>query len=148
MKNKETKLINEAWQKLEYYLNHQDWTSHGDQLLNLTLEESKGHDRFRGGERNTRGISVRTEAKFFAVKRLVDYINGDDAPDPANYISTQKSCFHAYGLVRRFSEGLTELHAQKKELFDMVASWDYCDLIKAEDRRKDLRIAGERVARQ
>ena len=113
MKNKETKLIKEAYGSLAYVLNSQDWTLHGKVLFDVCYSESKNHDRWRGGMKNSRGISVTTEAKYFAIRRIVEYLRGDEAPDPKCYISMQKSCFYAYGLIHRFPE-LLRAYYQKK----------------------------------
>lgn len=143
MKKKETKLINEVWHKLAEKLNHQDWTHHADKLLEICLQESKAHDRWRGSSENPRGISITTEAKYFAVKRIYEYMNGHTPPKPEDYLHMQKSCFYAYAIVWDFGglqgidrDILGPIMLKHDELFKTVANWDYCDLIKVEDRKQ------------
>lgn len=140
MKNKETKLIKETYDILQESFNNISWNNYGNEYLNLCLAESKDHDRFRGGLENARGINLITEARYFAIKRLVECLDGY-VPNLKNYISTQKSCFYAYALVNdeRFHDTWSMLNTKHTKLIEsmrLIAEWDYCDLIKTEDRRK------------
>lgn len=142
MKNKETNLIKETWRDIAYEFESIDWTNYGKQLLDMTMEESKGHDRFRG-ESIERGISVLTEARYFAIKRLYEYRFLNQKLDPKDFCFTQKSCFYAYGMAHheRFIDTWKKLDA-KKDLFEnmeTIASWDYCDLIREDDRRRGFK---------
>jgi hypothetical protein len=141
MKNKETKLIRETWNKIEYEFSTLDWSSYGKQLLELSITESKSHDRFRASSIE-RGISVLTEAKYFAIKRLYEYLEGETL-DPIHYAMTQKSCYMAYSLAKneRFKNVWSKIGESSSAVENMklIASWDYCDLIAIEDRRKGFK---------
>ena len=143
MKNKETNTIKDVWYAISYNLNNIDWTHHADELLKLSLVESKQHDKFRGAMCNPRGISVLTEAQYFAIKRLYEYRYTNDTLDAKDYIATQKSCFYAYAIAhdQRFSSAWDKIALLSKtvENMQLIASWDYCDLIKSEDRRKGFK---------
>lgn len=145
MKNRETKLIRETWRVIEYQFSVLDWNNYGKQLLAMTLEESKKHDRFRG-ESIQRGISIQTEAKYFAIKRLVEYAIDDQKLEAINFVYTQKSCYMAYSMAKndRFKDVWIVLSTTKKDnLIAMkeIASWDYCDLIATEDRRRGFKAS-------
>lgn len=138
MKNKETKLIKEAWDSLYYAFDPESYHRHVDRVLDLTLEESKQYDKFRGPS-ISRGISVITEAKYFAVKRVVGYLQGESAPSAKYYFSMQKSCYAAYAASQSDYALKWWAKTENQKLANLIASWDYCELIKDDDRRRGFK---------
>ncbi len=137
MKTKETKIINQCWDRLVMAFDPVSYHKHVNRLLDISLEESKQHDRFRG-DSIPRGISVRTEAKYFAIKRLYNYYHAiDDEPRAINYMCWQKSCYVAFALARseETKEYVHKWLSEENNFPQEIASWDYSDLIKNEDRR-------------
>ena len=145
IKTKETKLIRETWQRLEWAFesSRDDYIS---ELLRIAVEESKSHDRYRGGSIE-RGISVNTEAKYFALKRIWMYWRrsngfieeGNSIPEVNSYLYTQKSCFHAAALVldEQTRPSIQKfMDAESTHNLQLIVSWDYSDLIQSDDRRK------------
>ena len=70
--NKAVKEIKRMWNTCEHILNDSSMIKYGNRLLRLTTEESKSHNRFTGN--NDRGITIKTEAQFFALKRVLNYV--------------------------------------------------------------------------
>lgn len=129
--NKQAKMLSDTWRTIHYHLGTIDWSNYGDKLLKLTLEESKSHDGFRA-DHIRRGINIQQEAKYFAIKRLWEYLGDEKAPNPKEYLMMQNSCFAAYCIMTndRFADARRKfigLSTMKE-----IASWDYCDLISDE----------------
>jgi len=121
------KLIKSVWNKCEYILNNKGWCRYGNELLLITRDESKKHDRFRD-DSIKRGLTITEESKFFAVQRLTSYLYElDNIPSLDGYHHTQKSVYYAYSLAQEFQTELKtvvtlETATKLKEL-------DYCKLI-------------------
>lgn len=128
--NKQSKLLAGTWLNIAYQLSIIDWTSYGDRLLELCIEESKSHDRFRA-DSIRRGLSIQQEARYFAIKRMWEYMNSEKAPSPSDYLMLQRSCFAAYCIATnpRFNDARSNFNVAAME---EIASWDYCDLIREE----------------
>lgn len=137
MRAKETKQIRDCWVKIQDAFSKIDWSSYADQLLEIATEESKSHDRFRA-DSIERGISVHTEAKYFAIKRLYECRYTDYKPETVDFCMTQKSCFYAYSMAKnaRFADTWKALESSNNFCLQVetIASWDYCDLIKPIER--------------
>ena len=129
---KDAELIKDTWHAIESSFDNIDWTPYAKNLLLITLEESKNHDRFRGDQK--RGMSLQNEAKYFAIKRLWECFTDEYVPDVAEYVCIQKSCFMAYSIVKntRFKDAWERISFRTNILDAMrlIASWDYCDLIR------------------
>jgi hypothetical protein len=132
-KSKAIRDINEAWSLLSRAVEHLGGFCRGtptEELYKLTLDESKRHDRYATG---SRGITISVEAKYFAIKRLVEYLRDDEAPSLADYWHLQKSCYGAYAMVHSAQDGAAEIakcYADNKALLHTVAAYDYVALIK------------------
>jgi hypothetical protein len=131
--NKQRTLIKETWSDIEYHLDNIDWTHYAKNMLEVCLEESKRHDRFRS-DGIFRGLTVLEEAKYFAIKRLWEYRNGQEHLKIEHYLMTQKSCFNAACIMTsdRFKEAREKILKLRSEDMETIALWDYCDLIHAE----------------
>ena len=128
-RSKAIKLIKSLWCSVEYGLDNCSISKYGDQLLSICKEESKQHDRFRSDSIG-RGITVLEEAKYFALKRLLESLYTDYVPDLDSYHHMQKSVFMAYSVANEFASILKE--SVSKEDADYILSLDYCQLIEVE----------------
>lgn len=138
MKNKETKKIRDCYSELKHAFDPVSYHKHVDRALDISIEESKRHDQFRSDSIG-RGISVQTEAKYFVIKRLAEYMNiNATPPNVADYLSIQRSCFACFALTHSSETREYALKWWDKniELISEITSWDYSDLIKTENRRK------------
>jgi hypothetical protein len=140
MKNKETKKIRECYQELKWAFDSVSYHKHPDRALELSLKESKSHDNFRG-DSISRGISILTEAKYFVIKRVFEYASGTNPPKAEDYFSIQTSCFACVALAHSpdCAEYTAKWLRENSELIAEIVSWDYCDLIQTEDRRRGFK---------
>ncbi len=141
MKNKETNQIKDCWNALSRAFDAVSYHKHVDRLLDASMSESKRHDNFRGSDIK-RGISVLTEARYFAIKRLAEYIADDcEVPNLKNYLSTQTSVYVAYALAQSEETREYALNWYNKytETIQLISSWDYSELIQDEDRRRGFK---------
>lgn len=126
-KKQQIKLIKETWNKIDYCLSSISWGQYGKEYLQLNIREEKSHDNFRGD--NSRGISIVTAAKLFAVKQIIEILSGQDKfkPTTKEYLHLRKSIYFAWALIENYGDKLKE--ALKNVNFDDVLSLDYCKLI-------------------
>lgn len=119
------------WNKAQHKLNSLSWNKYGDELLKANLLESKSHDRFRG-EDIKRGITIKEEAVFFAIKRLAEYTYNLEGykPKAEDYNHVLKSIFIAYALADEYNKELKEIISLKDAQF--LNKLDYCELIKGD----------------
>lgn len=132
--------IKRVYNALAYELSTIDWTNYGQKLLELTLEESKQHDRFRG-DSIRRGISVLNEARYFAVKRVIEYVDSERGLDASEFFSMQRSCFAVFAIAtnKRFKEVLPKWLEKHGAEAREIATWDYCELIAEVDNRRGFK---------
>lgn len=135
-KKEAIKTIKRLWNKCEYVLNNKTWTRYAEELLKTAREESKNHDRFRGESIN-RGLTITEESKFFALKRLLEYVYFEELqdeqyppriPDLDDYHRMQKSVFLAYSLGVTYAEELKAVATFDEARY--ISRLDYCELIK------------------
>jgi hypothetical protein len=138
MKTTETKMIRDCYAKVQNAFNSIEWTAYADRLLDMIMEESKAHDMFRG-DGISRDISIQTEARYFALKRLYECRYANYKPDPIDTCMMQRSCLYAYSMAKhkRFEDPWRTLEQNNNfiVILGKIASWDYCDLIRTKDRR-------------
>lgn len=67
-------------------------------------------------------------AKLFAVKRVAEYLNGEEFPRGQAYLHTQTSCFVAAGIVDEFGGAIRQAWSD----YDMaqLIALDYTDFVK------------------
>ena len=133
MKNKETKNIKDAFDLFKWALDSKSYPENIEYLLDLSIKESKDHDRFRDKNYCERGISILTESKYFAVLRLYEYLTTDNMPRPVDYLHIHCSCFAAYALAHTQQKALVAAISKNPALFLTVAAYDYCSLITPKD---------------
>ena len=132
--SKQTKLINDTFSAFQYAFENIDCTNYAKRLLALTTEESKCHDGYRA-DSIKRGMSISTEAKFFALKRYTVYrFMSHNAPTAEQWFHIQHSCYAAYAMAfdkkLQNSDSVMEFDKAHKENLLTIASLDYCELIK------------------
>lgn len=126
---KQKRLMREVFESLRYELSTLDWNDYGKQLLDMTLAESKRHDNGRP-EHIVRNMSTLDEARYFAIKRIVECLDGYK-PDPADFLMLQRSVFPAYSIAKhdRFLGCRDRWLAKHNDNARMIASFKYSDLI-------------------
>jgi len=125
-KTKQIKLINDAWRRMSNVFSTVGCGIYGKIYLDLNLQEERKHDRFRPATIK-RGISVNQAARFFAVKRIAEYMNGRKKPDVGEFIFVLTSAYYAFSLVKQYKKELKK--ALKKIDLDEILKMDYCKLV-------------------
>jgi hypothetical protein len=130
MENKKKVLqeIKELWVRVERIADNKGFAKYGTELLNVCLEESKSHDRFRGSYIG-RGMSIKEEARFFALSRVLEsvYNLAEYKPNLKDFLHIQKSVFYAYALGQEFKKNIKT--AISKDEAQEIVNLDYCELI-------------------
>ncbi len=126
------KLANKAYDALAP-LNNISWTSHREKLFTLCKEEEKDHRGFlpefqRHHTNDT--ASVADAARLFAVKRVAEYLCGEEMPKGKDFLHTQTSCFYAAGLVDAFREKIQLLWNEAGIDARAVRQLDYTQIVK------------------
>jgi len=118
--------IKKASYNLAYVLNNQTWSALWDNYLKENVDEEKKHDNYRS-DGISRGITIREAGKLFAVKQIVEYLEGAKAPDVKAYLNMRKSVFTAYALAMNYTKQINE--ALEGIDLDIIRQADYCKLI-------------------
>jgi hypothetical protein len=124
---KQTKLINTIWSDLQERFNNISWNHYGDRLLELTRAETKAHSNFMG-EFGSRGLSQITEAKYFAVLRVVECAMDKRVPDVRDFVSTQQSAFYAASLALSYPEVVEAWAQAHQAAIEEFRTYDYVEL--------------------
>lgn len=133
MNTKETvKLARKAFDALQP-LNDIDWTHHRDVLFSMCKQEEKGHrewgpDFYQHHTEDT--ASVGDAAKLFAVKRIAEYMLGEDFPKGKDFLYIQKSCFYAAGLVDEFRDRIDMLWSKAGLNIEQLNELNYTTIVK------------------
>jgi len=120
--------IAEAWRLLSDSVDNLNWGySDADRLLQQTLDESKRHNQGRYGPRH---LSIQREAQYFAVKRVVECLQGY-TPKLSEFWHLQQSIFGAYALVHNSTTAplIAKVYGDNRELFNRVVSYDYAEMM-------------------
>lgn len=127
------KLARTAFDKL-YFLDNLDWTSHRERILDMCVEEEKGHRGFGCNFRqhHPHAASIKDVARSFVVKRIAEYLAGTPMPKGKDFLSIQRSCFYAAGLVHKHGEEIRKAWAGLD--LDAIQSIDYVVLVSPEDK--------------
>lgn len=124
------KLARKAYDALQP-LNNISWTNHREQLFAMCKAEEKDHRRFMNNFRESHTddtASVSDAAKLFAVKRIAEYMLGEDFPKGKDFLHIQKSCFYAAGLVDEFRDRIAALWSKMN--IEELNNLDYCAIVK------------------
>lgn len=128
------KLAREAFGQLAF-LNNESWTSHREKLFALCKAEEKEHRGFMSGfteAHTTDTASVADCARLFAVKRIAEYLTGDEMPKGKDYLHIQASCFYAAGLADEFGDKIIR-EAWKGFDLQQLRELDYTTIVKVKE---------------
>ncbi len=125
-KNQAIKLINQAWDRIYYCIHSQASDYVISEYLKLNIQEEKRHDNFRPSG-ISRGITINQAGKFFAVKQIAEYLQGENPPDVKYYIDLRQSCFYAYSLAMKYREELQKALAEID--LSAIVALDYSKLV-------------------
>lgn len=129
------KLARKAYDALQP-LDNIDWTSHREKLFAMCKAEEKDHRGFlpEFNEHHTQDTaSVSDAAKLFAVKRIAEYMLGEDFPKGKDFLHIQKSCFYAAGLVDEFREKIDTLWSKAGLNIEELNNLDYTTIVKVRE---------------
>ncbi len=128
MENKKAELqnIKNIWSQFERVFNSIGWNNYGTEYLKVQREEAKEHLSMKPSHIK-HGLTLSEEAKFFAVKRVCEYINGTNKPDLKEFLHINKSVFMAYALAKEFKPQL-KARITNKEI-DHILALDYVEMV-------------------
>jgi hypothetical protein len=129
------KLARKAFDALQP-LDHIDWNNHRERLFAMCKAEEKDHRGFLPSfsESHTADTaSVSDAAKLFAVKRIAEYMLGEDFPKGKDFLHIQKSCFYAAGLVDEFKDRIDALWSNAGVNIEDVEKLDYTAIVKVKE---------------
>jgi len=120
-------------------LNDIDWTHHRDKLHDMCKAEERSHRGFLPdfNEYHTPDTATISDAaKLFAVKRVAEYMQGEEMPKGKDFLHIQKSCFYAAGLVDEYRDRIEKLWAD----FDMqeLNALNYTDVVKVREVKQPV----------
>lgn len=129
-KKEQLKLINEAFQRINYVLSIVSWGQYGDIYYKMNLEEEKAHRRLKP-EDVVCGLTQTQAVKLFYVKQIADFLLGADKPLVEHYLSYRKSVYYAYALVHDYEDKLRD---ELKDIdLEALTQLDYAELNKSEE---------------
>lgn len=144
MNTKETiKLASKAYDALES-LNNVDWTNHREKLFAMCKAEEKDHRGFLpefNEHHTTDTATISDAAKLFAVKRIAEYMLGEDFPKGRDFLHIQKSCFYAAGLVDEFKDRIDIAWSKAGVNIKEVDTLDYCKIVKVREVAPPVPVA-------
>lgn len=128
------KLVTQAFEAL-HFLNNKSWTNHREELFRICKEEEKSHRGFLpefSSSHTEDTWSLPMAAKYFAVHRIAEYLNGAKQPSGSDYLHIQKSCFYASALVAEFGEEIRQawIGLQWQPLTGGPDGLEYTDFVK------------------
>lgn len=126
-----TKEINKAFEALRgifYSAN----VNHADKLFDLCRAEEKGHRNWgpEFAKYHPGAPSLNDMARMFAVKRVAEYLSGEEYPSGDDYLHMQHSCFYAAGIAEEFGNQICVVWAEFG--LSELAALDYTDYVKAQ----------------
>jgi hypothetical protein len=123
--------ITKAWYYLSEVLECKSGfcEDYSKQYLRIIREEETGHRNFKP-DGVTCGLSIADAVRLFAVKRIVEYLDGDTMPGPEQFLHTQRSCFYAAAFVAEFPNALREALTDSRADLDVIRAADYAELMK------------------
>jgi hypothetical protein len=103
--------------------------------------EEKGHrgwgpDFYQHHTSDT--ASVGDAAKMFSVRRIAEYMNGQDLPKGKDFLHIQKSCFYAAGLVDEYRDRIAKLWSEAGISVEELNTLDYCKIVKVKDYQESV----------
>lgn len=124
-----TQEINKAFQALSWAFDS-SMVNHALKLFELCKGEEKSHRSFGAdfAKYHPNAPSVADMARLFAVKRVAEYLQGEEMPSGSDYLHFHHSAFYAAGMVDEYRD--TILNAWKGFDLAALAALDYTHYVK------------------
>lgn len=132
-KTQQIKLLKDLSDKLSRYLDNLKWTAIYTDYLGENIKEEKAHNRFKP-DGIERGLTVIEAARYFAVRQIVEYFEGEKQPSLKHYIEMRKTVFTAYSIAALYREEITK--AFEGLDYKEVLKMDYCFLVQTDKSGK------------
>jgi len=128
------KIIKVAAENIHYEIEYKRGKTYTKELYNMCLQETKEHENWMGGIKGPRVITMREEANFFMVKRIVEALNSLHPPNVDAYIHMKKSAFLAWSIAAYYKPELTGalIGIDQNEIQKM----DYVTLVNNDETKK------------
>jgi len=126
-KAQQIKLLKKISYKLAYALDNLKWEPIYTNYFKENVKEERNHLKSKP-ENVYHGLTANEGGLYFAVKQIVDYLEGEKPPDIKSYIFMRKTVFIAYSLVAQYSDIIK--NALKDIDHKEVLKMDHCDLVK------------------
>jgi hypothetical protein len=126
-RTQQLKAIDLAWTFICDRLNNIKMEAMGDNYEGDNQKEEREH-RGCGLPRIPHGLTVPQAGRLFCVKQLLDYLDGEKAPDPKDFLWMRKTIFTAYALVANYRDEITKALAESGADLDAIRSADYAEL--------------------
>lgn len=122
-------LLERAWTPARYLLVNKAWHNHAARLLALATKEEKDHRKGGASFVGARyAVSVATVARFYALKRLAEYLDpAQKRPTPGDMITMQPSAAYAAGLVDLYGDDIARAFPEEDRA--AVLALDYSRLV-------------------
>lgn len=127
-KKQQIQLIARAFVALDV-LNNKVMAPLRDRYFAENREEEKGHRNFcPAGVRC--GLSVNDAARLFAVRQIAQFMAGEKAPEPSDWLHVRKSYLTACALVAEYRADIEKSWAEFGIAVSDVLALDYAELNK------------------
>ena len=127
-KRQQIALIDRAYAALDV-LNNQVMSPLRDNYFKQNLDEEKGHRHFcPDGVRC--GLATRQAARLFAVRQIAQFLNGEKAPEPREWLHLRPSYLTACALVAEYREQIMRAWGEVNVCVADVLALDYAELNK------------------
>lgn len=123
------KLVSKVWGKISHKIDNITWTHYATELYNMSKQESKEHDNFRG-DNIKRGITINEESKYFSCLWVLRYsfkLDNIYYPEIKDYLSTKRSLYYAYAIALNYGDEIKEVVTEEEA--NKINSVEYTQLI-------------------
>lgn len=133
--NQSINLIKDISRRLSIALDNISWTKYYTDYLKENIKEEKARKNFKPDGIKS-GLTVNEGGLFFAVRQIIEYLDGKKAPDVESYLFFRKTIYTAYSLVAQYKKEILERldNIDYKEVLNM----DYCYLASHDSKGNKL----------
>jgi hypothetical protein len=131
--------------ELAYALDSLTWTKYFGDLVEMCLAEEKAHRGGIGGtfaQHHRHAPGPVTTARWWAVHRIGEYLNGRAAPGGADFLHCQKSIFQAAAIVAECGDQCRAAIEKAGTTPEYLAGLGYCVLVSPEDVKESAEVVG------
>jgi hypothetical protein len=127
--------VEKVSRELAYRINSLSWPEHFTTLVEMCREEEKGHRGFgaRFGANHPHAPALAISARYWAVHRIGESLNGRAAPGGSDFLHCQKSIFQAAAIVSEYGDLCREALAAAGVSAEYLAGLDYAAWVSPEE---------------